>query len=113
MQNLGTNAQRVAVLAVSTDPKGDTTAAALNFSRLHKMQDYWHFLVGTHDELSPVWSSYRVYAAPATESNSSPGTVTHTTAIFVIDKQGHERIFYGDDFNPDQLMADVKILLGE
>jgi protein SCO1 len=113
MQNLGADAQHIAVLAVSTDPKGDTTAAALNFSRLHKMQDYWHFLVGTHDELSPVWSSYRVYAAPATESNSTPGTVTHTTAIFVIDKQGHERVFYGDDFNTDQLTADVKILLGE
>src|SRR5712692_6424121 len=62
MQNLGSDAQRVTMLAVSMDPKGDTTAAALNFSKVHRLVDYWHYLVGTHDELAPVWSSYSVDA---------------------------------------------------
>src|SRR5207245_9916824 len=35
MQNLGSNAQNVAVLAVSLDPKGDTPASVLNFSQVH------------------------------------------------------------------------------
>src|SRR5437016_3112360 len=56
MQNLGSDAQRVAMLAVSTDPKGDTIAAALKFSQAHRLQNYWHYLVGTHAELSPIWS---------------------------------------------------------
>src|SRR5947209_362115 len=101
MQNLGSNAQRVAMLAVSTDPKGDTTAAALKFSQAHRLQDYWHYLVGTHAELSPIWSNYSVYAAPT--PTSTGGSVAHTTAVFVIDKQGRERTFFGDDATPSQL----------
>jgi protein SCO1/2 len=111
MLNLGNDAQRVAVLAVSTDPKRDTTDAALSFSKVHKMQNYWHFLVGTHAELSPVWSSYAVYAAPT--PTSTGGTVAHTTAVYVIDKQGRERVFFGDDFTSEQLTKDLQILLKE
>src|SRR5256885_12090797 len=46
MQSLGSDAQRVSVLAVSTDPKGDTTQAALDFSKVYRIQGYWHFFVG-------------------------------------------------------------------
>src|SRR5260221_14761994 len=51
MQNLGKNAQHVTILAVSMDPKGDTLAAAQNFSRVHKLGDYFHFLLVAHDQL--------------------------------------------------------------
>src|SRR2546421_3603224 len=64
MLNLGSQAQNVAVLAVSTDPKRDTIAAALDFSKVHRMLNYWHYLLGSHKQLSPIWSSYAVYAAP-------------------------------------------------
>ena len=109
MQSLGQNAQQVAVLAVSMDPKGDTAAAAQNFSNVHKMGDYWHFLLGAHDELAPVWASYSVDAQAATSS----GTVSHSSAIYVIDKQGRERVLLDNDFSSNQLAADLKILLGE
>jgi protein SCO1/2 len=109
MQSLGQNAQQVAVLAVSMDPKGDTAAAAQNFSNVHKMGDYWHFLLGAHDELAPVWASYSVDAQAATSS----GTVSHSSAIYVIDKQGRERALLDNDFSSNQLAADLKILLGE
>lgn len=109
MQSLGQNAQQVAVLAVSMDPKGDTAAAAQNFSNVHKMGDYWHFLLGARDELAPVWASYSVDAQAATSS----GTVSHSSAIYVIDKQGRERVLLDNDFSSNQLAADLKILLGE
>ncbi len=109
MQSIGQNAQQVAVLAVSMDPKGDTALAAQNFSNVHKMGDYWHFLLGAHDELAPVWASYSVDAQAATSS----GTVSHSSAIYVIDKQGRERVLLDNDFSSNQLAADLKILLGE
>jgi protein SCO1/2 len=109
MQNLGKNASGVAVLAVSMDPKGDTIASALNFSKVHKMLNYWHFLVGTHDELSPVWSDYSVDAQAAT----SAGVVTHSSFIYVIDKDGRERDLLDSNFTPQQLTTDLKVLLGE
>ena len=111
MLSLGSDAQRVGVVAVSTDPKRDTTAAALNFSQVHRMQNYWHYLLGTESELSPVWSSYSVYAAPT--PTSTGGSVAHTTAVYVIDKQGRERVFFGSDFTSAQLTKDLQILLKE
>jgi protein SCO1/2 len=109
VQNLGKDAQQVAILAVSLDAKGDTAAAAQNFSRVHKLGDYFHFLIGTHDELAPVWASYSVTAQGAT----SAGIVMHSTAIYVIDKQGRERVLLDNDFSSAQATTDLKILLRE
>ena len=109
VQALGKNASHVAILAVSMDPEGDTIPAALNFSRAHKMVNAWHFLLGTYNQLAPVWSSYTVDAQAATSS----GTVTHSTFIYVIDKQGRERVLLDSDFTPTQLTGDLQILLEE
>lgn len=108
MLSLGSNAQHVTVLAVSVDPKGDTQASVLNFSRVHHMLDYWHYLTGTERQLSPVWSAYSMYASAATAN-----TVNHSTALYVIDKQGKERAFLSDTFAPSQLTIDLNILLKE
>ena len=113
MQNLGSNVQKVAVLAVSLDPKGDTPASVLNFSQAHGMLNYWHYLMGTQNQLSAVWNTYGLFAQPVTPTTSSPCTVSHNTALYVIDKQGRERVFLPDDFTPAQLTTDLKILLGE
>ncbi len=113
MQNLGSNTQKVAVLAVSLDPKGDTSASVLNFSQAHGMLNYWHYLMGTQAQLSPVWTFYGLSAMPVTPTTTSSGTISHNTALYVIDKQGHERVFLPDSFTPNQLTTDLKILLGE
>lgn len=107
MESLGGDAPRVTMLAVSLDPKGDTTAAVLDFSKVHRMADYWHFLTGTQDTLSTVWSSYSIFADSANNAQN------HGFGLYVIDKQGHERVFMGDDFTPAQLTGDLKVLLGE
>ena len=108
-QALGKDAPHVAILAVSMDPKGDTVSAALNFSKVHKLVNSWHFLVGSLNQLSPVWSNYTVDAQAATNS----GTVTHSTFVYVIDKQGRERVLLDNDFTTLQLTSDLKILLTE
>jgi protein SCO1/2 len=104
---LGPDAHKVAVLAVSTDPKGDTTSAALNFSVAHNMQTYWHFLTGKQQQLAPIWTSYSVYA------QALPKSVNHSTALYLIDKQGHERVYMDDSFQPTQMAANLKLLLKE
>lgn len=107
MQSLGSDAQKVSVLAVSTDPKNDTQAAAQTFTKAHNMQDYWHFLIGSQQQLSPVWKAYNIYA------EAQQQTVNHTLALYLIDKQGRERIFFGNDFVPSQMTADLQKLLKE
>ncbi len=107
MQNLGAAAHNVAVLAVSTDPRGDTPTCALSFSRAHRMENYWHYLLGTQSQLAPVWSDYSVYATPT----ANGGTVNHTTAIFIIDKQGRERVLLDNSNSSDQITTDMRTLL--
>ena len=107
VQELGKDAQNVGIIAVSTDPQRDTTAAAMDFSRAHSMQNSWHYLVGTRSTLQPIWNDYHIYAQPQQQ------TVNHSLGLFLIDKQGHERIFLGNDFTPTQLTHDLQILLRE
>ena len=108
MVGLGVDAQRVAVVAISVDPRGDTVAAALNFSQVHHMTNYWHFLVGTQDELAPVWTAYAI------DAQSVASTVSmHTAILYVIDKHGLERVLLDQDFTTAQLSGDLKTLLGE
>jgi protein SCO1/2 len=107
-QSLGSNAQKVAILAISVDPKGDTRTAAMTFSEQHKMTDYWHFLIGTQNQLSPVWTAYAIDA-----QRISASTSTHTSALYVIDKTGHERVLLDQDFTTAQMTSDLKTLLGK
>jgi protein SCO1/2 len=104
---MGSDASHVGILAVSTDPVGDNQEAARDFTRQHKMQNYWHFLIGTHAQLSPIWSDYGVHV------QQQQPTVNHSFAIFIIDKQGHERIFLGQDFNPNLLASYLQSLIHE
>lgn len=105
---LGKDASHVMMIAVSVDPKGDTKSSALSFSRTHKLTSNWHYLIGTQTELAPVWNAYSVYAQAATSK-----TTTHTSAVYLIDKEGRERVFFGDDFTTVQLQDDLRVLLTE
>ncbi len=107
MQDLGSAAPKVGILAVSTDPVRDTTSAALKFSQAHRMQDYWHYLIGPRNKLAPIWSAYGIYAQQEQQ------TINHSLGLYIIDKQGHERVFLGNDFTPTQLATDLQALLKE
>ncbi|MBE3559105.1 MAG: SCO family protein [Ktedonobacteraceae bacterium] len=104
MQSLNQEAQNVGILAVSVDPQHDTIGAALKFSQAHNMQNYWHYLVGPREKLAPVWTAYNIYAIQPQ---------SHSLGVYLIDKQGNERVFLDSDFTADQLAKDLQILLKE
>lgn len=105
LQQLGNRAQDVAVLAVSTDPQRDTPAAAQSFSQAHNMTQYWHYLIGSQQQLSPVWSSYNIYV------QAQKKEINHSMAVFVIDQQGKERTYFDNTFTAEQLTANLQKLL--
>jgi protein SCO1/2 len=117
---LGRDAERVALVAVSTDPANDDPAAAQAFSEQHGLAGRWHYLVGSQAELQPVWAAYHMYVATAqTDSPAEQamarqaGRAVHTDALFVVDRQGRERSLLRSDFEPDALVATLKRLLSE
>lgn len=105
---LGSAASQVVMLAVSVDPQGDTPDSALSFSQEHKLSANWHYLLGTHEELAPIWNAYSVYVPAAAAQKP-----IHTSAVYVIDAEGRERLFLDNDFTSTQLTNDLKALLKE
>jgi protein SCO1/2 len=108
LDRLGAAGNGVGVLAVSVDPQRDDQAAAQAFSQQHQLLHRWHYLVGSRDQLAPIWAAYHIAVAPG----PTAGTINHTLGLYVIDKQGHERVYLGADFAPATLASDVRVLAG-
>ena len=70
------------------------------------MTNSWYFLVGTEAQLAPVWTAYAIGAQQVTATVSM-----HTTALYVIDKQGRERTLLDQTFTPTQLTGILQTLL--
>src|SRR5947209_3198882 len=90
VEGLGAQSGRVAILAVSTDPEGDTFRASRIFSAEHGLLHRWHYLTGRRAQLAPVWRAYYVYAAPPGASTTLDSA--HTSATYLIDAAGHELV---------------------
>jgi len=112
---LGPDAAKVAMLAVSTDPRHDDRAAVLNFSQVHGMEGRWLYLLGSPEQLAPVWNAYYIGVTPGNEAGSPLGEneIIHSEAVFVIDKAGRERALLGLPFSARDLASDLRKLLNE
>jgi protein SCO1/2 len=117
---LGEDGGRVALVAISTDPAGDDPQAVQEFLARFGLAGRMRYLIGTADELAPVWQAYGIAAQPNTASGEygghgahAPGAaappaapVLHTDATFLIDKQGRQRQLVRSDVDP-RALADV------
>jgi protein SCO1/2 len=110
LELLGPEATRVAAVAVSVDPEGDTPRAARAWLRRHRLPRNFHYLVGSRRELEPVWKGY--YAAPQAKGVKES---RHTASVWVVDARGRWRTKFsgGVPFKPSDLAHDLRLLLGE
>lgn len=99
----------IGVVAISADPEHDTHQALLSFLRRHDLTG-WHYLTASRAQLSPVWRGYYLYVAPP----SAPKVLrnAHTSATYVLDGSGHERVLMVASFPPPVLDRDLRILAG-
>ena len=135
-ETLGDDAGDVSIVVVSVDPERDTVERAREYSEVWGMTENWAFLVGTEDELGPVWGSYYVVAAVDEEARvadvpeewkidrargvdalrrdiASRYTVTHQAPVYLIDKQGRVRVLHTLPIVPGDVVADIRALLRE
>ena len=132
---LGDDAEDVAVVAVSVDPERDTAEEAHAFSDQWQMTGRWDFLTGPRDDLEPIWRAY--YIDPSLDSSSggddaSTATppagrtggvaalrqdiaerylVTHSSPVYLIDREGIVRVLHTPPFEPEALAQDVRALI--
>ena len=83
-------AQRPVLVAVSVNPL-DTPASTRRAASAWGLAGAasWHWLMGTHAELAPVWKAFHIYVG-----RSADGDIPHTEALILIDGRGFERSGY-------------------
>jgi protein SCO1 len=100
MDKLGSDSNNVRVVMISTDPKRDNSQAMKEF--LGKFSPGFIGLVGTPDELAPVWRDYGVTVEDSGE--------THSFFVYVIDPAGKFRETFLPDSEPADMAADLRQL---
>jgi protein SCO1/2 len=102
-----TAAGKVAWLAVSVDPKNDTSDTAAKFAADHGLTGKLKYLLGDEDKLVPVWRAYHLI-----DNNAAPpkDPTIHYGGVYVIDTEGRERVLMSDNFAPDQLANNLRLL---
>jgi len=87
--DLGAASTHVAFLAVNVNQYFASVANVAAYSNAHQLDSIpsWHFLTGTFVALRAVWRNYGV----AVEAPNPRADIVHTSIIYFIDSNGHER----------------------
>jgi len=107
LKQLGPQASRVQVVAVSTDPKGDTPKAVKKFLRDHQVQDEMRYLLGSKSTLQATWKQWGIISR---RDKTDPEKVEHSSPVYGISASGKITTLYPANFKPAQLVHDVPLL---
>jgi protein SCO1/2 len=104
-----TAAQRakVAIVAVSVDPKGDTPSTVSVFMNEHQLTGEGKYLIGAAHQLGAVWKAWGVGSE---QDASDPGLVNHSALIYGVSGSGKMYTIYPSNFAPEQIVHDVEPL---
>jgi protein SCO1 len=90
----------VPVLGISVDPGNDTRESAKVFLNQQHMTGRMDFLLGTREQLAPVWRAFGI--APQTAE------LDHSAYVVLVDGAGRQRIgFPHDQLTPEALAHDL------
>lgn len=87
--DLGTSANNVVFIAVNVNKYHLSTAAVTRFTNEHNLNQIpnWHFFTGQLNALTSVWHDYGI----TVDAPSPTADVIHTSIVFFIGPNGHER----------------------
>jgi len=95
--------RKVALIAVSVDPIGDTPATVARFVSNHELTGEMKYGIGNRPQLARVWSAWGV----GTQRTKNPEVIEHTALIYGIDASGKIVTVYPASFTPGQIVHDV------
>lgn len=104
---LGPDAKKMQIVAVSTDPRGDTPRSVAQFLKVHRMTGRMEYLIGSRKQLEPVWRAWDIItkAAPGPKDR-----VGHSALVYGISASGIITTLYPPEFVPQQIVHDVPLL---
>jgi protein SCO1 len=107
---VGDEAREVTTLFISVDPQRDTPAALKEYVGSFSIPVVG--LTGTPDEVARVAAQYHA-SYQVVPTGTTNYLVNHTSAIFVIDREGRLRQFFRFDEKPETLASALRTLLSE
>ncbi len=110
LQQLGAEAAKVQIVAVSVDPRGDTPASVASFLHAHRMVGRMQYLIGSSAQLGRTWAAWGVGATPEA---GQPQLVAHSALVYGITASGRVRTVYPATFEPSQIVHDVPRLAAQ
>ncbi len=108
LRNLGPDGEGVHVLAVSVDPRNDKPAAVRKFVAEHHLLPQFRYLMGTAEELAPVWQAYNVLVEP----RGTLEQLAHGSFTLLIDAKGAPIAYYDPATPPSAYEHDLRTELG-
>ena len=99
--------QNLQVLFITLDPDRDTQAVLKEY--LASFNDRFIGLTGSLNNIEKVAQQYKIFRLKVGEGESY--TIDHSSAIYLIDKQGKVRLRYPYGFKIDSIEEDIKKLI--
>ncbi len=108
LAQLGPQAKRMNVVAISVDPRGDTRKAVQQWLLQHQEPANFHYLIGSQRTLAPIWNAFFVSPQIPGDPHSS-----HTAVIWLIDQRGRlaALIDAGVPIDVTNLAHDFRVLI--
>jgi protein SCO1/2 len=112
LAQLGADAQKLQVIAVSVDPRGDTPKTVRAFLQAHRMTGRMEYLIGSRPRLESVWRAWHILSKSSSRK-AGRDLVEHSALIYGISASGKITTLYPSNFTPSQIVHDVPILASE
>lgn len=105
-RQLGAEARRLQIIAVTVDPTNDTPLAVKDFLAARGAIGRMDYLIGTRKQLLPVWKAWGI----AVTVNKYEDAEAHTAVVFGITPSGKIVVAYPSSFTPARIVHDVPLL---
>jgi protein SCO1/2 len=112
LEKLGDDARDVRVLFISVDPARDTPQALHGYVSAFDAQHIVG-LAGSHRETEELARRYRVAFQMEKPKSDGNYDVTHSSLIYVFDRNGRARLLATDSNSIDMIVHDLKQLIGQ
>jgi cytochrome oxidase Cu insertion factor (SCO1/SenC/PrrC family) len=104
MGRLGAATHSVRLVVVSVNPWEDTAASSRRAGARWGFSGRWRWLRGSPTQLRSVWDGYGI------EVRQAFGDVNHSSAVYLIDRQGYERAGFNYPFPAGAVARDLRRL---
>lgn len=111
LERLGKDAEQVEVIMITVDPERDTAEKLGEYVR--RFNPRFIGLTGSPEALAAVEKEFGIYHEKREVSSSAGYLVDHTASVLVLNSKGQIREILPYESKPEQVAADLKVLLRE